>query len=138
MLQFLLDTAVVSSPMTRQPNARLLKRIAQHGEQSAIAATVWHELVFGVDRLPAGARQRALERYLQAVVQPSFPVLAYDDRAAAWHAHERARLEKAGKTLPFADGQIAAIAASNGLTLVTANTRHFAMFRDLELADWSK
>jgi tRNA(fMet)-specific endonuclease VapC len=138
MLQFLLDTSVVSSPMVHRPNARMLKRMAQHGEQSAIAATVWHELLFGVERLPPGERRRALEHYVRSVLQPSFPILPYDDRAAAWHALERARLEKVGKTPPFADGQIAAIAASNELTLVTANSKHFALFKDLELADWTR
>lgn len=36
----------------------------------------------------------------------------------------------------FADGQIAAIAAVNDLTLVTANTAHFANFAGLEVANW--
>ena len=79
-----------------------------------------------------------LDQYLRSVVHVAFPILPYDDRAAAWHAHERARLEKAGKTPPFVDGQIAAIAASNELTLVTANTKHFALFKGLQLADWSR
>ncbi len=44
--------------------------------------------------------------------------------------------KKGGRTPPFVDGQIAAIAHSQGLTLVTANTEDFRYFDELELADW--
>jgi predicted nucleic acid-binding protein len=42
--------------------------------------------------------------------------------AAEWHAAERARLAALGKTPPFVDGQITAIAYANSLTLVTLNS----------------
>lgn len=64
-------------------------------------------------------------------------VLAYDERAAQWHARERARLTAIGKPPPFADGQIAAIATTNGLTLVTLNKSDFSLFADLAVEDWS-
>jgi tRNA(fMet)-specific endonuclease VapC len=43
----------------------------------------------------------------------------------------------AGRPAVFVDGQIAAIAAVNGLILVTANTRDFRRFRDLSIEDWT-
>jgi tRNA(fMet)-specific endonuclease VapC len=48
-----------------------------------------------------------------------------------WHASERARLTAIRKTPSFADGQIAAIAAVNDLTLVTATISDYANFTDL-------
>jgi predicted nucleic acid-binding protein len=36
------------------------------------------------------------------------------------------------------DGQIAAIAHSESLTLVTANTEDFQYFDDLAIADWTR
>ena len=68
----------------------------------------------------------------------SFPILPYDDVAAETHGRERARLEEVGKTPPFVDGQIAAIAHCQGLTLVTANMDDFRYFEELELADWTR
>jgi tRNA(fMet)-specific endonuclease VapC len=68
----------------------------------------------------------------------SFPILPYDDAAAEWHGRERARLEEIGRTPPFVDGQIAAIAHSESLTLVTANTGDYQYFGDLEIADWTR
>jgi len=137
-LRYLLDTSTVSAPVTRTPNEGVLKQLRLHGTECAIGAPVWHELVFGTSRLRAGARRDELETYLRTVVEPSFPILAYDETAAAWHGRERARLEAAGQTTPFIDGQIAAIAFSYGLTLMTANTKHFAPFRSVRLADWNR
>ncbi|MDB4979837.1 MAG: putative nucleic acid-binding protein [Myxococcales bacterium] len=137
-LQYLLDTSIVSNPIAKAPNPTVIERLEREGATCAIAAPVWHELVYGVRRLPAGARRLGLERYLEDVVEPSFPILPYDERAAAWHGRERARLERAGKTPPFVDGQIAAIAHAQGLTLVTTNGKDFASFRGVRLADWTR
>lgn len=136
-LKFLLDTTIISAPIAKVPNRRVVKKLEQHGHSCAIAAPVWHELVYGCSRLPAGGRRAALEEYLTCVVARSFPILPYDDVAAELHGRERARLEEIGRTPPFVDGQIAAIAVSRGLTLITANTDDFRHFKGLELADWT-
>ena len=136
-MKFLLDTNVLSEPLRASPDPRVVTRMREHAADLATATIVWHELVFGTAALPPGKRRRAYEHYLDQVVARNIPILAYDVAAATWHAHERARLASAGVSLPFVDGQIAAIAAVNGLTLVTANARDFAKCRDLRLADWS-
>ncbi len=137
MLRFLLDTTVLSAPIAKDPNRRVVKKLEQEGAECAIAAPVWHELIYGASRLPSGKRRTALEDYLHRVVRPSFPILAYDDAAAEWHGRERARLEEDGRTPPFVDGQIAAIAFTHGLVLVTTNAKDFRGFPDLETVDWT-
>jgi len=137
-LRYLLDTSIVSSPVARMPDAAILQRLHAHGHESAIAAPVWHELVYGTRRLPRGKRRSALESYLHDVVQASFPILPYDEAAAAWHGRERARLESAGRSAPFVDGQIAAIAHVHGLVLVTADAKDFTRFEDLATEDWAR
>lgn len=136
--RFLLDTSIVSAPMSSAPDRGIMRRLEQHGLQCAIAAPVWHELIYGCNRLPAGKRRSALEEYLRGVVHRSFPVVPYDEAAAALHGRERARLDAIGKPIPFIDGQIAAIAVSQDLTLVTANARHFKAFDGLAVADWTR
>ena len=135
-LAFLLDTTVVSAPVAKEPNRRVVKKLEQQSARCAIAAPVWHELVYGASRLPAGKRRTALEEYLHAVVRGSFPILSYDDAAAEWHGKERARLEEGGRTPPFVDGQIAAIARTQGLVLITAKAKDFQWFEGLETEDW--
>jgi tRNA(fMet)-specific endonuclease VapC len=71
-------------------------------------------------------------------VQLSFTILPYDEAAALRHAAERARLERAGSTIPFVDGQIAAIALVNDLVLVTGNLRDFAAFTTLQVENWAQ
>ena len=137
-LQFLLDTSTVSAPISKTPNPHIVERLRQHGHESAIAAPVWHELIYGCRRLPDGQRRDALEQYLHDVVEASFPILPYDQPAATWHGHERARLESIGKPAPFTDGQIAAIAHANNLILVTVNVRDFAHFKGLRVTNSSK
>ena len=135
-MQFLLDTSVVSEPLRPQPALSVLRALREHDGDAAIPAPVWHELRFGAARLPPSRRREAIERYLEAVVLANFPVLDYDREAADWHARERARLSAAGRTPPFVDGQIAAIAYVNDLVLVTANVTDFENFRGLRVQNW--
>ena len=136
-LTFLLDTNIISEPLRPAPNQQVLERLKRHEDEIALASIVWHELLFGAYRLSPSARRSAIEQYLSKVLAPTIPVLSYDNRAAQWHAAERAKLISLGKTPPFADGQIAAIARVNNLILVTANTADFALFQDIRVEDWS-
>ena len=128
---------VVSSPISKNPNSKIVARLERHGDECAIAAPVWHELTYGCQKLPRGKRRTALETYLRDVLLSTFPILPYDEVAAAWHARERARLEKLGRPAPYTDAQIAAVAHVHGLVLVTVNTRDFARYKELKVEDWS-
>ena len=136
-LLYLLDTNVISEPLRPAPNARVMRRLRAHEAEVAIPAPVWHELRFGSARLPRSQRRTTIDRYLEDVVLPNFPVLEYDREAADWHALERARLAALGRTPPFVDGQIAAISRVHGLTLVTANTHDFSGFEGLRVRSWA-
>lgn len=135
-LRYLLDTNVVSEPVRPKPNPPLLRSLREHQDEIATATVVWHELLFGCQRLPASKKRRKIETYLKKVVQPHIPLLPYDEIAATWHAEERTRLAAAGQTPAFADGQIAAIAYTNNLILVTNNTSDFQNFLNLKLENW--
>lgn len=137
-LRFLLDTDIISAPILKRPNQTLIRRIDEHSHECVIAAPIWHELLYGVQRLPRGKRQRAIAEYVHDVVGVSFAILPYDAAAAAWHGQERARLEKLGKPTPFVDGQIAAVARTNDLILVTANLKDFKRFKALEVTNWAE
>lgn len=135
-LKYLLDTNVISEPLRPRPDDAVLANLREYQEEIATAAVVWHELLYGCSRLPESKRRTAIETYLIDIVAPSIPILSYDERAAHWHSLERARLAGAGITPLFADGQIAAIARSNDLTLVTFNTQAFELFQGIQIEDW--
>lgn len=137
-LAFLLDTNIISEPLRPSPNQQTLARLQQNTGEIATASVVWHELLFGCQRLPESAKRDAIEDYLTTVVAVEVPILPYDVDAASWHASERARLVAIGKTPPFVDGQIAAIAAVNDLTLVTANVSDYAYFAGVRVENWNE
>ena len=136
MVRYLLDTNIVSELARPEPNAPMRECYRAHEHESAIASVVWHELVYGVERLPTGRQRDVLMRYMEEVVQATLPILSYDTIAARWHSRERARLERLGRTRPWADGMIAAVAATRSLILVTRNTNDFADFDGLHLENW--
>ena len=135
-MRYLLDTGVVSEPLRPTPTPSIVRRLREHEGEAAIGAPVWHELRFGCARLPPSRRRQAIERYIDAVVLASFPILDYDREAADWHARERARLSASGRTPPFVDGQIAAIAYVNDMILATTNARDFQGFEGLRVEGW--
>jgi tRNA(fMet)-specific endonuclease VapC len=135
-VKWLLDTNALAEPARPRPSAPFLKRLQAASKDLAISSITLHEVLFGLERLPEGKRRRLVSDYLESFVA-RIPVLPYDRAAAAWHAKERARLAAAGRPPPFADGQIAAVAATRGLVLVTANLRDFAAFKGLRTEDWT-
>lgn len=135
MVKYLLDTNGLSEPVRPTPNAGFLKRFRANDAKLALASVTLHEALYGVERLADGKRKDTLRVYLRDVVQ-KLAILPYDAKAAEWHARERARLDAAGKPMPYADGQIAAVAAVHGLTIVTANVRDFRHVEGVTVENW--
>lgn len=135
-MKYLLDTNVLSEPLLGRPNGRIVRNLEERRDELATASTVWHEMLFVCHRLPPSARRATIQKYLDEVVRSSVPILPYDASAAGWHAGERARLAGIGRTPPFADGQIAAVAKTNDLILVTSNLSDYEGFETLRVEDW--
>jgi tRNA(fMet)-specific endonuclease VapC len=135
-MKYLLDTNLISELSKPKPDRKVEKKCRQYRQELATAAPVWHELQYGCQRLPHSRKRGLLELFLEEVVAKQLPILPYDEQATRWHALERARLSLTGRTPSFVDGQIAAIAVTNGLTLVTRNSNDFQFFSGLTLEDW--
>ena len=134
-LQYLLDTNLVSEPTKPEPCLSVLNKLHLNENSMAIPALVIHELLYGYLKMPEGQRKRAIAEYLKTVVT-LLPVLNYDEKSARIHAEIRADLQTQGLSLPFVDGQIAAIAIANGLILVTRNTQDFQRIPGIRLENW--
>jgi tRNA(fMet)-specific endonuclease VapC len=134
--RYLLDTNILSEPLAAKPSRQVLAMLERHQESIATTTPVWHELIFGCQRLPSSKKRRAIERYLDEVILATIPILPYDEAAATWHGAQRAKLAAKGVTPTFVDGQIAAIAKRNDLILVTRNLRDFKIFKSLHVENW--
>ncbi|MGD7037463.1 MULTISPECIES: type II toxin-antitoxin system VapC family toxin [Methylotuvimicrobium] len=132
----MLDSNILSEPARLKPDDNVLQQLADHDGEYATAAIVWHELVYGCELLAASKRKKQLQSYLAMLSANGLMVLPYDQAAADWYAKERARLQRQGLTCAYADGEIAAIAVSQNLTLVTRNTKDFDNFQNLALENW--
>jgi tRNA(fMet)-specific endonuclease VapC len=136
MNRFLLDTNILSEALKTTPDTQVMSMLQRYEREVATAAPVWHEMQYGCMRLPPSRKRELIEAYLRDVVWRTMDILAYNDRAAAWHAQVRAQLTARGQKPSFVDGQIAAIARVNELILVTRNTSDFEGFADLEVVKW--
>lgn len=135
-LKYLLDSNILSEPAKKVPNQCVMKKLAEHDGEYATASMVWHELVYGCERLDASKRKIELECYLAMLKENGLIILPYDQRAADYYAKERVRLQQKGQTCAYVDGEIAAIAVSGNLTLVTRNIDDFKNIRGLKIENW--
>ena len=134
--QFLLDTNILSEPLRPVPNPRVMESLVRSSGLTATATVVFHEMLYGCYRLPNSLKRQAIEAYLREEVEAKLLLLPYDTEAAKWHASERARLVKLGKTPSYVDGQIAAITVVNNLVLVTNNEADYADFQGIQIENW--
>jgi len=135
-MRYLLDTNVLSEAVKTNPDTAVMKQFEMHQHDMVTAAPVWHELQFGYHLLRISRKKEIIASFLDDIVRRTIPILPYDERAAEWHAKERARLSSKGVTCPFVDGQIAAVAKVNGLILVSRNIDDFKHFPEIKLENW--
>ena len=133
---YLVDTNIVSEMMRPHPDVTVQAAWEIHAHEFAISTITWHELLAGTLRLPHSRRRDAFQNFLHQQLRNTVDILPYNEIAAEWHAVERARLTQIGRTPSFPDGQIAAIAATNALTLVTRNVADFTNFDGLRIENW--
>lgn len=97
-----------------------------HGEDAYLTAVTRAELLFGVARLPKGARRTRIAGLIEKVLAEfEGDTLPFDNAAADSYGELTARRERAGQPKPMADTMIAAICLANGCGIVTRNTRDF-------------
>lgn len=135
-IRYLLDTNIVSESTRPTPNPKVMQRLQQERRYVATASVVWHELLFGCQRLPLSRRRSQLESYFQDLLLSGMVILPYTQPTAEWHAAERVRLTAIGQSPAFADGMIAATAYQHGLILVTRNVDDFVGFSGLHVENW--
>lgn len=134
IVRYLLDTNVISELSKYSANSRVKDLVEKHQAHCALASLTWLELWFGYHRMPTSRRKYETADFFHSLRH--FPILNFDKEAAEWLGLERARLVSEGKTPSYIDGQIAAIAKRNNLTLVTRNIKDFKHFSNLLLENW--
>ncbi len=133
---YLLDTNIISEPLKLIPDQNVLDGLKMNEGNTVICSPVLHELQYGMERLPKSKKKILILEYINNVIIPSLPILPYGSEAAVNHAGLRAKLEAEGRIIGFVDSQIASIAMTNNLILVTRNLKDFENIEGLQLENW--
>ncbi len=136
----LLDTNVVSEPLRRAPEQRVIAWLdAQSMETLFLSAITVAELRAGVELLPAGKRRTTLADNLEQRILPLFAgrVLPFDVSCTLAYAAMQAESRAAGLAVGAADGYIAAIAIANGFVVATRDVGSFEAAGALVIDPWA-
>lgn len=120
------DTNVLSEPLKRSPDERVLAWLRAAGAEVALTSVTVGELLYGAERLPDSVRRHALLDAIDHLVDEAGDrVLPFDTAAARAYAQLRARLQRHGRVVGAEDLMIAATCLAWGLPLATRNVRDF-------------
>lgn len=131
-MKYLLDTnTCIRFISKRSPSVRA-KLPTIPPREVVVCSIVRAELFYGAAKSQTPIATRAKqERFLRP-----YPTLPFDDQTADVYGRIRAQLEQAGTPIGPLDLQIAAIAVTHGLILVTHNTQEFSRVPGLQIEDW--
>jgi predicted nucleic acid-binding protein len=122
--KYLLDTNVISELARKNPNPSVIE-FFESLEEITVSVVTIEEIEFGIERLPLNQRKH-LWKWWSALLSLPPLVLGIDENTAKLAGNLRAKQEAKGKSRTQADMLIAATAISNGLILVTRNTKDFS------------
>ncbi|MEA2943005.1 MAG: tRNA(fMet)-specific endonuclease VapC [Bradyrhizobium sp.] len=131
MLTYMLDTNVCIYVMTKR-SLDLLEKFNSLAEQLCISSITLGELHYGAEKSTRRVDNlTAIEHFVARL-----EVLAFEAKAAAHYGQLRAELERAGMPCGPHDMQIGGHARSEGLIVVTNNTREFGRMPGVRAENW--
>ena len=132
-MKYMMDTNICIYAIKSKPESVIRKILSQNPEDLCISVVTYAELMHGVEKSQAVEKNRiAMSLFLSAIT-----VLDFDGEAAEAYGQIRAELERKGTPIDPMDLLIAGHARSQGLILVTNNTREFARVTGLRIEDWT-
>ena len=122
----LLDTNVLSEMTRPSPEPRVVTWLEENDQLLALPSVALAELRYGIARLPPGRRQSSLLQFWSATRERFVGrTFAFDARAAEAYGDLAAAAERRRSPIHVADGQIAAIAHVNRMSVATCDVGDF-------------
>jgi hypothetical protein len=126
--RILLDTNVLSELMRPEPCAEVRDWFGRQQNASYFVSAITRaEILLGIALLPPGARRDRLASAAEQMFNQDFAgrTLAFDGSCAAAYALLVAERTRRGHSISTEDGQIAATALTQELSLATRNGKDF-------------
>lgn len=124
-MSWLLDADVLSQPMKRQGNPRVLAWLAAEFDRCYTSSIVIGQLAYWV-RAKKGAQRLQLQHWLTDLLDTmEGRIHGFNVSVAHVWAEQQRVFDAAGIRMPEADSFIAATAKRHGLTIVTGNEKDF-------------
>jgi predicted nucleic acid-binding protein len=124
-MSWLLDTDVLSQPVKKHGDVRVIAWLGKEKDRCYTSAVVIAQLAYWV-RSKEGCQQTALQEWLSRLTDAMHGrIFGFNVSVAHVWADQEKILEKAGLRMPVEDGYIAATARRHGLTIVTGNDKDF-------------
>ena len=131
---YLFDTDTIANILKPAPSHRLQGRLREvPAEQQFISTITVYEIVYGAYK---STRIDHHLRNLKELLLPQVTIVDFDSEAAYVCGALRVELERSGMPLPLADLQVASIAVTNQLVLITGNVGHFQRIPGLPVENW--
>jgi predicted nucleic acid-binding protein len=131
---FIFDTDIYTNVMRNIPSEKLLNRLKKVPRRDQFTTTITiAEVYYGL--MKASNRTKLLKLF-ESVLLPRATILPFALSAAKKYGEIRSFLEKQGTPLAHADLQIASIALSMNMTLITGNLKHFKRVPQLSVENW--
>ena len=131
---YLFDTDAITNILKKKPSKKLLKNIKSVSKKEGNISTITlGEIIYGAYK---SLNPDFHLNNLKTILLPMVNILPFDSRAAYYYGKIRTDLEVSGKTIAHADIQIASIASSNNLIIITGNMKHFSRIKGLIVKDW--
>jgi tRNA(fMet)-specific endonuclease VapC len=131
MPTYMLDTNLCIYVMTKR-SLDLLEKFNSLAEQLCISSITLGELHYGAEKSTRRVDNLTATEHFVARLE----VLAFAAKAAAHYGQLRAELERAGTPCGPHDMQIGGHARSEGLIVVTNNTREFSRMPGVRAENW--
>jgi tRNA(fMet)-specific endonuclease VapC len=128
-MHFLIDTNILIYRLKNLGNVNDNFLKYKDKQMSVIS---YGELIFGA------MKSKSVEKNLETVndIKSIFPIIDINCDIMKTFGEIKAYIQKIGKPVDDMDLLISATAISNGMTLVTHNTKHFENIPNLKLEDW--
>lgn len=132
-MRYMLDTNICIHVIKNRPETVIQNFLKHEPTELCISSITYAELMHGVEKSQDAERNRvAMMLFLSPI-----SILEFDNYAAEEYGKIRADLERKGTLIGPMDMLIAAHARSEGLVLVTNNTREFNRVEDLHVENWT-